>query len=184
MSKTIIGFVGQIASGKDVCKKYIMEKHGASGHRYSTMLRDILNRLYLPMTRENIQNLSTDLRSRFGEDTMARVIAEDIKNDQHEIVIVEGIRRLADIVSLKDFPNFYLISLEAETQIRYERLVKRNENAGDSEKTYQQFLTDEKKETELQIPEVMAIAKYRIDNNGSFDDLYAQIDKIITDIKK
>lgn len=180
----ILGFVGQIASGKDVCKKYLIEKHKASGHRYSTMLRDILNRLYLPITRENMQNLSLDLRTRFGEDTLARVIAEDVKNDQNDIVIIEGIRRLADIVSLKDFPNFHLISLEVEPRTRYERLVKRNENAGDAEKTYEEFLADGQKEAELQIPEVMAAAKYKLDNNGSFEELYAQIDKIIDAINK
>ena len=75
MSKIILGFAGHIASGKDVCKKYIMEKYGASSHRYSTVLRDILNRLYLPIDRNNMQDLSLDLRNRFGGDILARLTA-------------------------------------------------------------------------------------------------------------
>jgi dephospho-CoA kinase len=184
MSKIILGFIGPLASGKDVSKKYLAEKYGASGHRFSTMLRDILNRLYLPITRANMQNLSSDLRRRFGSDTMARVIGEDVKNDNHDIIVVEGIRRLADIITLKDFPNFYLISLDADPRIRYDRLVKRSENVGDATKTYEEFLADHDKEAEAEVPAVMKTAKYKIDNSGTLTDLYAQIDKIISLIKK
>jgi len=184
MSKIIFGFVGQIASGKDVSQKYIVEKYGASSHRFSTMLRDILNRLYIDITRENLQNLSFDLRQRFGSDTLARVIAEDVKNDTHDIVIVEGIRRMADIIKLKDFPNFYMISIDAQAEIRYNRLVKRNENVGDKNKTFAQFLTDGQAEAEKEIPAVMAAAQYRVNNDGTLDDLYQQLEKIISTIKK
>lgn len=184
MSKIILGFTGLIVSGKDTCKKYVMEKYGASGHRYSTMLRDILNRLYLPTTRENLQNLSTDLRSRFGEDTLARVISEDVKNDNNEIIIIDGIRRLADINSLKNLSGFCLISLETDIKTRYQRLTNRRENADDATKTFEEFVADNGREAEQEIPTVMAAAKYKINNNGTFEELYAQIDKIISEIKK
>jgi len=185
MPKIIIGFVGHIASGKDVCKKYIMEKYGASSYRYSTVLRDILNRLYLPIDRNNMQDLSLDLRTRFGSDLLARVIIKDIERDKKEIIIIDGIRRLDDIKSLiKKFPDLYTISIDVEARLRYERLVKRAENIGDADKTFEQFLVDDKKEAELEIPTVMAAAKYKIDNNGTMAELYAQIDKIISTIKK
>lgn len=185
MPKIILGFAGHIASGKDVCKKYIMDKYGASSHRYSTVLRDILNRIYAPINRNNMQDLSLDLRNRFGSDILARVIIEDINRDEHEIVIIDGIRRLEDVTSLIDkFPDLCIISIEVDAEIRYERSVKRNENAGDAEKTFEQFSADDKKEAELEIPTVMAAAKYKLNNNGTFEELYAQIDKIIAEIKK
>lgn len=184
MAKIILGFTGLIACGKDVSKTYVEKKYGASSYRYSTMLRDILTRLYLPMTRENLQNLSTDLRARFGEDTMAKVIAEDAKNDEHEIVIIEGIRRMADIANLQQTPNFYLISVETTPENRYQRMVKRNENVGDENKTYDDFLKSDQMETEVQIPDVMNHAKFHVDNNGSVEDLYRQIDEIIEKINK
>ena len=183
MSKIILGFVGKIASGKDVSKKYLEEKYDASSHRFSTMLRDILNRLYLDITRENLQHLSYDLRQRFGSDALARVIAEDVKNDQHDIVVVEGIRRMADIIKLKDFTNFYLISIDVDAKIRYNRLVKRGENVGDREKTFDQFLLDEQAEAEKEIPQVMAAAKHQVNNDGSLEELYAQLDKVVSEIK-
>jgi len=184
MSKIILGLVGPIASGKEVSKKYLEKKYGADSHRFSTVLRDLLNRLYLPISRANLQNLSLNIRTLFGGDILARVIAKDIKNDQQEIIIIEGIRRSDDIVALKEFPNFYLISINAKQKIRYQRVVDRHENIGDAEKTFEQFLIDEQKEAELEIPKVMAQAKYRLDNNYSFEKLYQQIDKIVAEIKK
>lgn len=184
MSKLILGFVGPLASGKEAAKKYLEEKYGASGYRFSTMLRDILNRIYVPITRENLQDLSLDLRNRFGSDVLARVIAEDVKNDKNDIVIVDGIRRMDDIVNLKNVAGFYLVSIEAKEENRYERMKLRNENVGDNQKTFADFTADSKREAELEIPAVMNIARFTINNDGTFEDLYKQIEEIIINSKK
>jgi dephospho-CoA kinase len=115
---------------------------------------------------------------------LARVIAADVKNDEREIVLVEGIRRLADIAELLNFPNFYLVSMDADQKIRYDRLIKRNENIGDSEKTFKQFESDGQQEAELQIPAVMAQAKYHLDNKGPLEELYRQLDNLMADLNK
>ena len=52
--KIIIGLVGQLACGKGTVAEYLKEKYGASVYRYSTMLRDVLNRLYLEINRVNM----------------------------------------------------------------------------------------------------------------------------------
>lgn len=184
MKKIILGLVGEVASGKDVTKKYLEENYGASCHRFSTILRDVLGRLYLPIVRENLQDLSTMLRERFGADIFAKILTEDVKNDPHEIIVVDGIRREADIMYLKNLDGFTLLSIEVEAKTRYERLIKRQENADDASKTYQQFLIDGQKEAEIKISEVMAGANYKIDNNGSPENLYKQIEKIIIELEK
>lgn len=183
MSKIVLGFVGKLASGKAVCQQYISNKYEAGGARFSTSLRDVLNRLYLPISRENLQDLSLDLRNRFGSDILAKVITEDVKRAPNDIVVIDGVRRLDDIVSLKDLPNFYLISIDATPEIRYERMKKRNENAGDAEKSFADFLHDGEREAERQIPEVMSVARYQLNNDGDLPSLYAQIDKIIQEIQ-
>jgi dephospho-CoA kinase len=184
MPKLIIGFVGQLASGKDASKKYLEDKYGASSHRFSTMLRDILNRIYVPIDRQNLQDLSLDLRNRFGSDTLARVIAEDVKNDSKEIVIVDGVRRMDDIINLKNVEGFFLVGIEAKPEIRYERMKTRNENVGDDKKSFADFIADGQKEAELEIPAVMNTARYTINNDGTLEELYKQIDEIIINLKK
>lgn len=184
MPKIIIGLVGEIASGKDVTKKYLELNYGANCHRFSTILRDVLNRLYLPINRNNLQDVSTLLRQKFGEDLLAKIITEDVKNDPHEIVVVDGIRRAADMIYLKNLIGFNLISINVDQKIRYERLVKRQENDDEASKTYEQFLADGQKETELEIPQVMSNADYQINNNNSLKELYAQIEKIMIELEK
>ncbi len=177
--KIILGLTGEICAGKGIIVKYLTEKRGAASYRFSTMLRDLLNRLYLPISRENMQLISTAARQTFGEDIMAKVIAEDVKNEKNIIVIIDGVRRIADIKYLKEIPGFKLARITAEPEIRYNRLISRKENQGDENKTYEEFLADHKKEADAQVPVVMAQADLEINNNGSLEDLYKQVDQII-----
>jgi len=182
-NKIILGFVGDLASGKGTVCKYLKEKYNVNAYRYSTMLRDVLQRLYLPNSRGNMQLLSKVLRENFGQDLMSKVIAEDVKNDSGEIVAVEGIRRPTDISYLEKMPGFNLIYITANPEIRWERLVKRAENPGDAEKTYEQFLQDERAEADRLIKELGRRAKFTINNNGDWQEFYDQIEKILNQLK-
>ena len=179
MAKTILGLVGPIASGKDTVKKYLEKKYSALGCRFSSILRDVLERINLPNSRENMQGLSTILRQRFGEDILAKAFAADTIKLKSNIVVVDGVRRMADIRFLKKVQGFVLVAVNANPEIRFERLVKRGENAGDAKKTYNQFLKDHQYETELAVPVLMKKAKYKLNNNGPLTDLHKQIDKLI-----
>lgn len=179
MSKVIFGFTGLIASGKGTAAKYVEEKYGADTHRFSTMLRHLLDRIYIPQTRDNIIKISEAIRSLFGEDIMAKTIAHDVENDHHDIVVVEGIRRPADIAYLRELPHFVLVEIFGDPKTRYERLVQRGENADDTSKTYEQFLADHERSTEKSILEVVPLAKERIDNNGDQENLHKQLDALV-----
>lgn len=179
MAKIIIGLVGLQASGKGTAAKYLSEKYGASTHRFSTMLRDVLNRVYVDISRDNLQILSSSLRQNFGEDLMARVIAQDVEKDEHEIVIVDGVRRFTDLFYLEKIPHFKLVSIETNQSNRYRRLVDRAENSGDRDKTLEQFIDDEKREADREIPDVMKTASIIWNNDHSPEDLYKQIDQLL-----
>lgn len=182
MSKIILGLVGSLASGKETTKKYLVEKYSAKDCRFSTILRDILERVAIANSRENLQKLSTVLRANFGEDLLAKAIAMDASKLDADIVVIDGVRRFTDIEHLKDLPNFILVKIDADPKIRYERMKLRNENAGDNQKTFEEFTEDHNKEADRQIPEVMKSAKFSIENSGSFEDLYHQIDNLVKEI--
>ncbi|MEI7452431.1 MAG: hypothetical protein WCK37_04505 [Candidatus Falkowbacteria bacterium] len=183
--KIIIGLTGKIACGKGITKKYIMSKYGdrAADYRFSTILRDVLNRLDVETGRENLQKISLALRTTFGDDLLAKAIAKDIVNDKHDIVIIDGIRRLNDIKYLRKIHGFILIRIVAEEKLRFLRVVFRNENKGDNEKTFDDFLNDEKAEAEMEIPRVMAKAEMEIYNEDTIIELERNIDKVINKIK-
>ena len=183
-NKIILGFVGQIASGKGTACAYLKDKYQAQIFRFSTMLRDVLDRFYIPQTRENMQTASSALRGAFGDELMAQTIANDVKNSPAQIIVLDGVRRLPDIKFLREMPNFHLVEVTAEQKTRFERIVKRRENADDAKKTFAQFQIDEQQEAEVQIKNVAQTADFKLDNNDSIADLHQQIDEIIKKLTK
>lgn len=181
--KIILGFVGDLASGKGTICKYLKEKHGVDSYRFSTMLRDILDRIYVEKNRENLQDLSTFLRGRYGQDIMSKVIVKDVLNDKNNIVAVEGIRRPTDITYLQELPGFHLIYITADPKIRWQRMVLRKENADDAGKTFEQFLKDEQAEADMLIKDLGKKAKYTLVNNESVEEFYNQMEEILNKIK-
>ncbi|MCX6800303.1 MAG: AAA family ATPase [Candidatus Falkowbacteria bacterium] len=179
MQKIIIGLVGEIASGKGTVANYLIEQHKAVSYRFSTPLRDVLTRMHIELNRANLQDVSTILRERFGQDLLAKIIAEDVKKDSSKIIVVDGIRRLADIKYLQNLPEFKLIYVTADMQLRYERITKRGENTDDITKTLEDFKKDHLAETELEIPQVAALANTIISNDNDIKELYKKIDQII-----
>jgi dephospho-CoA kinase len=183
MSKIIIGLAGEMACGKGTAAKYISEKHKGSSYRFSTMIRDVLDRLYLEQSRENMSKLSTILRKNFSEDLFAKVIASDVEKDGNNYIVIDGIRRLADITYLKKIPNFKLVYIETEPQKCYKRITYRGENSDDEGKTYEEFIKDHQLETEMKIKDLKNYADSVIDNNEDFIHLHEQIDKIVEGCK-
>lgn len=179
MDKIIIGLTGEPASGKGTVVKYLQEKYGASSHRFSTPLRDVLNRLHLEVGRKNMQDISIILRNHFGQDLLAKIISEDAANDPNKIIIVDGVRRPADIEHLKKLPEFKLIYITTDMKTRYERLIQRGENTDDLNKTFEQFTKEHEVETEANIPTIGKTADFTIDNSKGLEELYAQIDNIL-----
>ncbi|HAR99524.1 MAG: hypothetical protein US57_C0005G0008 [Candidatus Moranbacteria bacterium GW2011_GWC2_37_73] len=179
MAKLILGITGEMGSGKGTIAKHVTTERGGSSHRFSTILRDVLDRLYLEQSRENIQILSMILRKNFSEDIMAKSMYHDVENDEHDIVVVDGVRRLADITFLKELPHFKLVYMEADMQNRYERIVKRGENTDDSTKTFEEFKAEHDADSEIQIRDLKNYASYVVNNDGTYQELYAQVDEII-----
>lgn len=179
MAKIILGFAGEMSSGKGTAAKYVVEKYAGSTHRFSTMLRDVAGRMYLEENRENLQKISTIFRQNFSEDILSKVIFHDTQNDPSEVVAVDGVRRYSDIEYLKILPHFKLVYIETSLEKRYERLTKRGENTDDASKTFADFKKDQEQEAESQIRDLKSKADFVVNNDGSFEDFYAQIDEII-----
>ena len=168
-----------MAAGKGTAAKYLEEKYHARVYRFSTMLFDLLKRIYVEPNRDNLIKMSEIIRGAFGEDTMAKVMAQDAANDKNNLIVVEGIRRMADIEHLTKLPNFILVEIFADLDKRHQRLIKRREKPDDATTTLEQFKKDHQRSTEMTIPEVAGHAAERLDNNGSLEDLYKKMNDLI-----
>ncbi len=179
MSKIILGFVGQMSSGKDTAADYIEQQYNGKNYSFSDMLGDVLKRYHLKKNRDNLIKISEAMREYFGEDILAKTMAHDVEKDEHNIISISNVRRQADIKYLQEIPGFVLVKIFADPKTRYERLVNRGDKTDDSTKTYEQFLEDHQRSTEVTIEEVANQAKEVIDNNGTLEELYKQIDNTI-----
>jgi dephospho-CoA kinase len=183
MSKIILGFVGQLASGKGTATEYLKKQHNANTYRFSSMLRDIADRLYLEQNRNNLQKISRVIRENFSEDILSKVIAQDAAQDTNDLVVIDGIRRPADIEHLSKIPGFILVHIFADIEKRFDRITSRGENTDDNQKTFEQFQQDHKNEAELLIGDIATQAIEEIDNNGTTDDLHTTLDALMKKYK-
>jgi len=179
MKRVIIGLVGEIASGKGTIVKYLEDKYQASNYRFSTIMRDVLDRLHIEHTRDSLQKTSSMLRETFGENILAKVMADDVKEDKNNIIVIDGVRRVEDIEFLKQDENFKLVFVDVSLEKRYERIIGRSENEDDKNKTFEEFKLDAQREAELTIAGLKEIADTVIDNNGSVEELEKQIEELL-----
>ena len=79
-----------------------------------------------------------------------------------------------------------MISVEADARLRYDRLCSRG-RIGDTD-SWEKFIEQEKKEennndpSKQQLSKTMELADYNIDNSGTFEDLEAQVNMIISSL--
>lgn len=183
MDKIIIGLVGEAASGKGTVAKYLVDKYGAKTFAFSTSMKDCVKRLHLPLSRDVIAKFSTLTRQAYGEDLYAKVVAEDCKEADSDVLVVDGIRLHADTVELKKLPGFHIIYVTAPVEIRWQRARNRGEKAGESDMTLEQFKQEELLPTELAIKDIGATAEFIVDNSGKMDELYTSMESIYGYIK-
>ena len=179
MKKIIIGLAGEMASGKGSVSSYLEEKHNAKTYRFSDVFRNILKILHLSESRGNISDLSSMVRKTFGEDIISKATAESVKKGGSEIIVVDGVRRPDDLKYFKKMPEFKLVFVDTDIEKRYERIVKRGENSDDNTKKLEDFKKDHKREAESQAKDLKNIADKIIDNNGTIESLYRQVDEIV-----
>lgn len=168
-----------MASGKDTSAEYLKKKYDAGIYSFSTMLNDVLKRFYLDFNRDNLVKISEIIRETFGEDTMAKTMAKDVENDASNLIVVSNARRPADVEYLSKLPNFVLVEIFADPKTRYERLSARREKVDDKTKTFEQFMADHQRSTEVSILEIAKMASEKINNDGTLEQLYAQLDSLV-----
>ncbi len=178
IDRVVIGIMGRIGSGKSEASRYIAKKFGGRVFRFSDVLRDILARLYLPLSRENFIALGTALRSAFGNGIIAGALKRDILASEASVVVVDGVRYPEEVEMVRSFEKSILIYIDASPEVRYQRAVKRGER-GEAGLSYEEFLKNDAAETEKRIAELAKLADYRIDNNRDLEELHAALDGVL-----
>lgn len=89
---------------------------------------------------------------------------------------------MEDILLFQNEPNFKLIFIDADIHTRYDRIVKRAENGGDDEKTFEGFLKEEDWEAESRTKDLKKIADFVVDNSLDESKFCESIDEIVSNL--
>ncbi|MCX6784455.1 MAG: hypothetical protein NTV81_00775 [Candidatus Komeilibacteria bacterium] len=180
--KIVIGFAGKISSGKGSAAAHLAKKPGVALIVFSNCLRGMLTSLHLPINRLNLRKISLALRQAFGQDAFSKAVAAEISQAKQNLVVIDGVRRWPDVVGFNRQFNFFLVYIESEAKLRWQRAVSRNQNQGDGSTSWSKFLKQDQSETEATIEALKKKANFIITNNGTRREFLAALDQVLKKI--
>lgn len=178
----ILGFTGSYCCGKDTVANYIVDKYGFAHFSLSDIIREEMKKANVDTTRENLIVFGTRLRQENGNGVLADLAIKKIQDGAYNYCIT-SIRHPAEVLALKKQKNFTLINVDAPSDVRFERMLKRK-RAGDPQ-TLEKFNQLEKKESQSsgagqQLANTAALADITFINDfPNLDLLYKAIDEIL-----
>lgn len=173
----IIGLTGTNGSGKGEVAAYF-QKNGYAYFSLSDLIREEVQKEGGKITRDSLIRKGNELRAKYGPDILARRVAKKIKKN----AVVDSIRNAQEVEYFRRRKNFILLAVDAPPEVRFERVKRRGRD--ESATTFEEFLrkeTEEMGETPSgqQLCRTMEMADFLIFNNGSLEELYQKLEKLL-----
>ncbi|MBI4162225.1 MAG: AAA family ATPase [Candidatus Aenigmarchaeota archaeon] len=181
----VIGIVGPIGAGKDLGSEYIAKKYDFEVISYRDIVKEETEKEGMEPNRENMQMIATRRREEIGKDVFAKIVIEKAKNlvKKGKKVLLKEIRTDFDAKPvLKVFGNsMIMLAFDADEKTRAKRLIIRLRKGDPA--TIEEFMKQEKREKDLGYRYWMDRTDKKIKNNGSIEELYSKIDKLMEKLK-
>jgi len=181
----VIGITGTLGAGKGEVVEYL-KKRGFLHFSAREFLLEEVKRRGLEPNRDSTNFVGEDLRRLHG----ASYVVEKLLAKALEVgkdAVIESIRTVGEIRFLKTQPNFHLLAVDADPELRYARIANRKSSL--DHVTFEKFMEDEKRESISEDPARMnllhciGLADYVLTNNGTKGELYAQVEEVLKKIR-
>ena len=176
----LIGLTGKNGSGKGVVAEFL-KTMGYHYYSLADVVREEIASRGEKITRANLIKTANELRTTCGPSILAdRVLA---KLDPEKNYIADSIRNPFEVEALRRRKDFYLLMVDADPKIRFDRLKMRaREN---DPQDYEAFLKLEAAEAgsndpnTQQLNRTCEIADARVENNGTIEELHDDIREVL-----
>lgn len=181
----IIGITGTLGAGKGTVVDYLVEHKGFEHFSVRAYITEEIQRRNLPVNRDQMVVVANELREKNSPSFIVDELYKEALNAGDDSII-ESIRTYGEIVSLRGKGKFILIAVDADQKTRFERISKRNSETDHI--SFDKFRKDEAKEMSAVDPNKQNLAKciaeadFKIQNNGTLNDLYEQIESILNQL--
>jgi dephospho-CoA kinase len=180
----IICLTGMPGAGKSTVASSLKEK----GFLVITMgdaIREEAIRRKLELNDTNLGKLMVQLREELGPGVVAELVVKKIQSTlmssrkgENAVLIVDGIRSIAEVTVLKRVGQVRLLAIHASSHIRFVHLKERGRS--DAPLSQSDFMERERRELDVGISEVIALADEVVSNNRlTIDQLKVNVLEII-----
>lgn len=178
----IIGITGTLGAGKGTIVDYLVTNQGFTHFSVRGYLINILQSQGLEVNRDSLTFTANELRANNSPSFIAEELYKEAEKSGSNCII-ESIRTLGEVNSLKVKGGFKLLSVDTDRRLRYERILLRGSETDHI--SFETFSANEEREMNSLDPNkqnlsaCMNQADYHLNNNGTFEELYQQIDQIM-----
>lgn len=180
----IIGITGTLGAGKGTIVDYLVQRRGFAHFSVRAYITEEIRRRGLPVNRDSMVVVANDLRATHNP----AYIVEQLYGQALETgrdCIIESIRTPGEVTLLRSKPDFRLIAVDADPEVRYQRIVARASETDHI--TFETFMLNEQREMDATDPNAQNLRKcieqadYKLTNNGTVEDLHQKIIKLLND---
>jgi dephospho-CoA kinase len=176
----ILGFTGTNGAGKGTVVNYLVEKKGFAHYSARGFLLEELALRGVSDDRSALRDIGNELRRMHGPAFVVEQLFQRAEEGGVD-AIIESLRSTGEAEFLKG-QGAKIGAVDAERKLRYERAVLRGHTT--DKVSFEDFCIQEDREMasiepwDMNIFGVMTMADFTLENNGTLDELHAQIDSL------
>jgi len=163
MEKLIVCLTGMPGAGKTTIADGLKSK-GFDKITMGDAVRAEAARRKIEPTGANLGKLMLELREKNGLGAVAELIKDQIVNSKYGVVLIDGVRSIAEVDVLKKFGTVKILAIHASSDTRFKFLSRRERS--DAPEDRQDFVKRDSREMGVGMSDSIALADETISNNN------------------